>query len=121
MKRIALAFLVGLALFGVVKAGETEDIQFEQYVEACKNHLDDGQSIVADKKYRVIILTMPVAFHYQDATPEVIRGMQREAIKGMRGEEVDVRIIKSLKINMVFNYITIDKKIVPITVSYKDL
>lgn len=121
MKRIALAFLVGLTLFGVVKAGETEDIQFEQYVEACKNHLDDGQSIVADKKYRVIILTMPIAFHYQDATPEVIRGMQREAIKNMGEEKADVRIIKSLKINMVFNFITIDKKIVPITVSYRDL
>ena len=42
MKRIALAFLVGLTLFGAVKAGETEDIQFEQYVEACKmpKHLE---------------------------------------------------------------------------------
>ena len=121
MKRIALAFLVGLTLFGVVKAGETEDIQFEQYVKVNQENLEDGQSIVADKKYRVIILTMPIAISHQDATPEVIRVMQREAIKAMRGEEADVRIIKSLKINMVINYITIDKKIVPIALSYKDL
>ena len=121
MKRVALAFLFGIALLSSVKADTAEDIQFEQYVEASKENLAEGMSVVADKKYRIIILTMPIAVSYQDAKLDNISEIRNNAIKAMREETADVRIIKALKINIVYNFITIDKKVIPVAISYHDL
>ena len=121
MKRMVLAVLLGLTLCSAAQAGETEDIQFEQYVELSKKSLDKGMSLIADTEYRLMVLTMPLAINHNDATSEVIRVMKNEAVKVMKQNDADVRIIKALKINMIFNYVTIDKKIIPIALSYKDL
>ena len=104
-----------------VNASSTEDIQFKQYVDATKSNLDEGMSVTADEKYRIIVLTMPVAMNYQDATPNVIKMMKKEMIKAMQGEEADIRIIKALKIYFVINYITVDKKLLSIPFSYQEL
>ena len=46
--------------------------------------------------------------------------MKKEMIRIMKTQINDVKVIKSLKINFVFTYITSDKNIIVIPLSYND-
>lgn len=121
MKRIALALLLTFITMSFVNASSTEDIQFKQYVDATKANLDEGMSVTADEKYRIIVLTMPIAMNLQDATPAVIKTMKQEIIKAMQREKAEIRIVKALKIYFIFNYVTIDKKLLAIPLCHQEL
>ena len=123
MKKIGLACFLALSMCFALCADSVEDTQFKQYVELAKAHKDNpkGMTVCADYTYRIIFATLPVPADFSSVTPELIKNLKEVTIKTMKTETDDVRIIRNLKINFVYNYITSDKKIVAITVSYKDL
>ena len=121
MKRIALAFLVGLTLFGAVKAGETEDIQFEQFFEVSKKNMPSNCIAVADKVNRIIFVTGHVEADYDSITPELNKLVKKQMVEAMRKFPADARIIKELKITSIYHFITSDKKVVTVPIYWYDL
>lgn len=121
MKRIALAFLVGLTLFGVVKAGETEDIQFEQFFEVSKKNMPSNCIAVADKVNRIIFVTGHIEADYDSITPELNKLVKKQMLEEMKKFPADARIIKELKITSIYHFITSDKKVVTVPIYWHDL
>ena len=125
MKKLLLGCIFAACVCTGLFAGSADDAQFKQYVEATKNHKTnpEGMTVVADPTYRVIYVTLPLALHKSDATPEVVKAMREAMIKEMSensSNAADKRIIKTLKISIVYSFITIDKNIVTISLSYQD-
>ena len=119
------AFILGFLFcaYGAAYADSVGDAQFKQYVELTRNNASNpqGMTIAADYKYRMIYVTMPISINKADVTPEICRKMKREMIAGMRNEKSDCRIVRDLKISFVYTFITSDKNIFSIPVSYQDL
>ena len=121
---IACLFVVGMGVG--LYADSVEDTQFLQYVETTKNSKDNppGMTVAADAKYRIIYAAMPISINGSDVTPKVIESMKQEMVKGFRSDEemkADLKIIKDLKISFVWTFITTDKSIFSISISYKDI
>ena len=123
MKKIGLACFLALSMCFALCADSVEDTQFKQYVELTKRHKNNpkGMTVCADYTYRVIFVTLPIPADFSSVTPKVMKNMKEGIIKAMKTATDDVKIVRNLKINIVYNYITSDKKIVAITISYKDL
>ena len=122
MKKFAIACFIALTMCFSLYADSVEDIQFNQYVNLTRNAKSnpDGMTVCADKTYRIIYVSMPIAIDFSSITPELIKNMRAEMIKGMKSEVQDVKVIKNLKISVVYTFITSDKNIFAITFSYKD-
>lgn len=122
MKKICLVLVLAIAVCCGVFAGSTEEIQFKQYVELTKKSTSNpkGMSVTADEQYRIIYTTMPTPANSTSLTPQAITELRARMIKQMSTHKNDVKVIKDLKISMVFTFITSDKKVFCIGLSYKD-
>lgn len=123
MKKFLLGcFLVACVCSGLY-AGSAEDTQFKQYVELTRNHQGnpEGMTVTADNTYRIIFVAMPITINKSDVTPQMLKQMRAEMLKGLAKEKADCKVIKDLKISIVYTFITSDKNIFSITFSYKDL
>jgi len=123
MKRFLLGGLLVAGMCTGLYADSAEDAQFKQYVELSRNSPTnpEGMTLCADNTYRIIYAAMPIALNKSDATPELIKVMKTRMLAEMVKQKADCKIIKDLKINMVYTFITSDKNIFTITISYKDL
>ena len=121
MKRMVLALFASLALFGAVKAGETEDIQFEQFFEVSKKNMPSNCIAVADKVNRIIFVTGHIEADYDSITPELNKLVKKQMVEEMRKFPADARIIKELKITSIYHFITSDKKVVTVPIYWHDL
>ena len=122
MKKFLLGCFLAACVCTGLYADSTEDTQFKQYVEMTRNHQNnpEGMTVAADNTYRIIYVAMPVAINKSDVTPQLLRTMRTEMMKGMAKEKADCKIIKDLKISIVYTFITSDKNIFTITFSHKD-
>ncbi|MBR2427403.1 MAG: hypothetical protein IKB16_11770 [Lentisphaeria bacterium] len=122
MKKIILGCLLFCGMISGLYAQSLEDEQFKQYVELTKKSPTNpkGMSVSADYTYRIIYAAMPLPHKHSAFTPQVIAEMKKEMIRIMKTQINDVKVIKSLKINFVFTYITSDKNIIVIPLSYND-
>ena len=119
-------YLVSLLVFGLCIVGYAdlvEEAQFKQYVELTKNSKanPEGMTVCADYTYRIIYATMPTAINSSDVTPQFLKTMKNEILKGITSEKADCKIIKDLKISIVYTFITSDKKIFTLSFSYQDI
>ena len=123
MKRFLLSCLVVSLMCSGLYADKLEDNQFRQYVELTKNSPNnpEGMSVTADYTYRIIYVTLPLALNKSSVTSKVMSEMKEAMIQEMKKEKEDCKVIKDLKIYLVFTYITSDKNLVSISLSYKDL
>ena len=123
MKKFYLVSLLVLVVCMGVYADSAEDTQFKQYVELTRNHKNnpEGMTVCADYTYRIIYAAMPLAINYSDVTQQAMKSMKSEMLKGIAKEQADCKIIKDLKISIVYTFITSDKRIFTISFSYKDL
>lgn len=123
MKSAFLGCLLVLSVCFGLYADTTADTQFKQYVELTKNDKDnpEGMTVCADNTYRIIYVAMPLPVNSTDVTPQVLQTMKKEMVAGIAKEEADCKIIRDLKISIVYTFITSDKRIFSITFSHKDL
>ena len=123
MKKILLACMLLLSTTVTLFANSTEETQFWQYVEANKKNAGNppGMRLVADSKYRIIYTSMPIAVHSGSVTPKLRDKMKKNMLVAIRKEKADCAVIKDLKITIVYAFITSDKSVFTITISYKDL
>lgn len=123
MKKLLLGCLVVSLMCVGLYADSIEDNQFRQYVELTKNSPSnpDGMSVSADYKYRIIYATLPLPLNKSDVTPDVAAEMRNAMLTEIKKEKADCKVIKDLKIYFVFTFITSDKNLVMISISYKDL
>ena len=78
-------------------------------------------TVTADNKYRIIYIAMPLSANKSSITPEVKKAMLDAMLQEMRKQDADRKVIKDLKINLVYNFITSDKNIVTIPISFNDI
>jgi|GEM_PF-5017863 len=123
MKKFYLVSLLVMVVCMGMYADSTEDAQFKQYVKLTRNHKNnpEGMTVYADYTYRIMYVAMPIAINYSDVTPQVLKAMKSEMLKGIAKEKADCKIIKDLKISIVYTFITSDKRIFTVSFSHKDL
>ncbi len=123
MKRVLLGCFVVFVMCVGLYAGSLEDNQFRQYVELTKKapNNPDGMSVTADYQYRIIYATLPLPMNKSSVTPTMLRNMKTAMLQEMRKQEADCKVIRDLKIHLVFTYITSDRSLIVLSVSYKDL
>ena len=123
MKKYTILFAILLSICSSVFANSIEKIQFRQYVEMTQKHANTPQSmsIVADEKYRVIFCTMPLSINLDSVTPKVTTELKENMIKELRKETADVKIIKDLKITIVYSFITTNRKVISIAITYNEI
>lgn len=104
-------------------ADSAEDIRFRQYVEENKKAKNNpkGMSICADYTYRIIFSTMPLAVNYSDVTPRAKENMRKGMLAELLKDKAACKVMKDLKITIVFTVITSDKRAFSVVLSYKDL
>ena len=122
MKKIGLACFLALTMCFTLYAGALEDTQFKQYVEINRNSKDnpEGMTVCADSTYRIIYFSMPTTIDFSSVNPQVMKNMKQAMLKEISKLKDDIKIIRNLKINLVYTFITSDKNIFTITISYKD-
>ena len=124
MKKICLILLIiaGFTSAGLLHAASLNDTQFDQYVQLTKNSKANppGMTLVADKTYRVMYITMPIAIPYSSVTPEVIAKMKDAMLSSLKKSAADCKVIKDLKITVVYNFMTTDKYLFTIPFSYQE-
>ena len=125
MKKVLLICAVMFGVCFSVFADAAGDAQFRQYVEVTKASPTnpDGMTVAADYKYRIIYCAMPLPVSSSDITDDVLEAMKNEMMKAMRASDFreDRRVIRELGINFVYTFITTDKRIITIGISYKDI
>ena len=123
MKKSLLFCLLALGLCIGLYAESTEDTQFKQYVELTKNDKEnpEGMTVAADCKYRIVYVAMPIPTNMSAVTPETIAELKADMIKEMRSEKDECKVVRDLKISFVYSFITSDRRVIAIPVSYKDL
>lgn len=123
MKKMFLGCFLALSMCFGLCAGALEDAQFKQYVETTKNDKDNpkGMTVCADNTYRIIYVAMPAAVNYSSVTPQVLKEMKKELVAEAAKEKEDCKIIKDLKITVVYTFITTDKRMFTVVLSHKDL
>ena len=121
-KSILVCLLFSCMCFGLY-ADSVEDVQFKQYVEMTRKSEanSDGMTVCADPAYRIIFASMPIPLNYASVTPQVVQAMKKEMLAAIAKQEADCKIIKDLKISVVYTFITSDKGVFSIAISYKDL
>ena len=123
MKKIVLGCLLFLGMISGLYADKTEDTQFNQYVESTKKSSlnTQGMSVTADSTYRIIYACMPISASSSHFTQETYKVMKKSMIEEMSKETAEVKVIKDLKIQFVFSFVTTDKKLISIPLSCQDL
>ena len=120
---IACLFVVGMGVG--LYADSVEDTQFLQYVETTKNSKDNppGMTVAADAKYRIIYAAMPISLNKSNVTPEILDKMRKSMLAAFQAPNMkaDCKVIKDLRISLVYTLITTDKKVFTISFSYQDL
>ena len=122
MKKICLVLVLVVAACGVF-ASSAEKIQFRQYVELTKKSPTNpaGMTIVADEQYRIIYATMPLPINSSNVNEQEINVMRASMLQGCKKHKNDIKIMKDLKISLVYTFVTSDKKVFCISLSYQDL
>ena len=123
MKKYTVLFAILVSICSSVYAESIQNTQFRQYVEMIKKHANTPQamSIVADERYRIIFCTMPLSINLDSVTPQVTTDLKENMIKELRKETADVKIIKDLKITLVYSFITTNRKVVSIAITYNEI
>lgn len=123
MKKLLLGCLLSACVCSGLYADPVEDTQFKQYVELTRNHESnpEGMTVSSDATYRIIYAAMPIPMNKSDVTPEVIGKMKEQMLKEIAKEKADCKVIRDLKIRIVYTFITSDKDVFSISLSYKDL
>lgn len=125
MKKSLIAGLFALGMFAGLYADPAEDAQFQQYVKLTKESKSNpqGMTVCADPTYRIIYAAMPISLNKSDVTPEILGKMRKAMLTSFQAPSMnaDRKIIKDLKISLVYTLITTDKKIFTISFSYQDL
>lgn len=121
MKKFLFCCLIVIGMASAF-ADSTADIQFKQYVEMTRNNKTNppGMTVSSDAKYRILYAAMPIAVNKSAITPDIVRQMKAGMITEMAKLEADCKIIKDLKITMIYTFITTDKYSIVIPISYKD-
>ena len=123
MKKICLACFSVMCLCISLYANAVDKIQFEQYVELTKKSKSNpkGMTVVGDSTYRIMYIALPIAINYGDVTTQVKNKMKENMLAVMRQEKADCKVIKDLKIRLIYSFITSDQKIFTITLNYQDI
>lgn len=123
MKKIILVCLVFLGMSMALFADAVSDTQFRQYVELTRKHKNNpkGMTVTADYTYRIIYAAMPMPNASSDITPQVMANMKKAMLAAMRKQKADCKIMKNLKIQTVYTFITSDRKVFSISISYLDI
>ncbi len=125
MKKTLIAGLFVVSMFAGLYADSTEDAQFQQFVQLSKEDKNNpqGMTISSDSTYRIIYAALPIAINYAQATPANIAKMKKGMLDAIRTPEMKAqcKAIKDLKISFVYTFITTDKKIFSIPLSYQEL
>lgn len=121
MKKIVLVCMLFLGM-AVAFADATALTQFRQYVELTRKSPSnpEGMTVVADETYRILYVSMPIAVSSKDLNAKIIEDMKKNMLAAMRNSKADISIIKDIKINIVYTFITSDKQLFSIPISYKD-
>jgi aspartate aminotransferase-like enzyme len=121
-KFLSLLFVAGFASVGMLYAAPVDDTQFDAYVQLTKKSKSNppGMTVVADKTYRIMYVSMPMAVSYSSVTPDVIAKMKNAMRASMKKSNADLKVIRDLKISLVYTFITTDKKVFSISFSYLD-
>lgn len=125
MKKIILVCLVFLGMSMALFADAVSDTQFRQYVELTRKHKNNpkGMTVTADYTYRIIYVAMPMPMPNasSDILPQVMANMKKAMLAELRKQKADCKIMKNLKIQMVYTFITSDRKVFSISISYLDI
>ncbi len=123
MKKFYLVSLLVMFVCMGAYADSAENAQFKQYVELTRNNKNnpEGMTVCADYTYRIMYAVMPIAINFSDVTPQVLNSMKSEMQKAIAKEKADCKIIKDLKITIIYSFLTSDKRIFTIILSHKDL
>ena len=123
MKKYTVLFAILVSICSSVYAESIQNTQFRQYVEMPQKHANTpkAMSIVADERYRIIFCTMPLSINLDSVTPQVTTDLKENMIKELRKETADVKIIKDLKITIVYSFITTNRKVVSIAITYNEI
>jgi hypothetical protein len=123
MKKFILGCLLCAGVsFGLYATSAEEAVQFQQYVELTKKNPNNpkGMTVCADSTYRIIYVTTPVTWSSADLTPEKQTQLRNVLLNSCRKHKKDVDLIKTLKLYMVFSFITSDKKMISVPLSFKE-
>ena len=122
MKKLILGTFLFLGIISALYADSNADKRFKEYVELTRKNPNNppGSTIVADNTYRIMYMTLPIDCRASQMSPEVLKKLREMMLEGMRKETEDVKIIKELKISIVYTIITKDKKVFCIPISYND-
>lgn len=124
MKKFILICTIMLGVLPALFADAAEDAQFRQYVELSQKSPTNppGMTITADPTYRIVIVyvTMPIAASKSNIDAAHIAVMKQAMINTMRNMKEDLRVIKSLNISTVYTFITVDKYLFSIPISYQE-
>ena len=125
MKKVLVVCLLVFGWFAGLYADSAADTQFQQYVKMTREHKNNppGMTVCADPVYRIIYAAMPIAINKADLTPEIRAKMKKSMLETFRTPDMkaDCKIIRDLKISIVYTLITTDRKIVTVSFSYHDL
>ena len=123
MKKLILGTFLFLGIISALYAESNADKRFKEYVELTRKNPNNlpGSTIVADNTYRIMYMTLPLNCYASQVSPEQHKKARELLVEGMRKQTEDVKIIKELKISLVYTLITKDKKVFCITFSYNDL
>ena len=124
MKKFILGWLLCAGVtFGLYASSAEEAVQFQQYVELTKKNASNpkGMTICADATYRIMYVTTPVPWSSTDLTPAKEKQLRQVMLNSFRKHKKDIELIKTLKIYIVYSFITSDKKIISVPLSFKDI
>ena len=118
MKKICLVLVLVVAACGVF-ASSAEKIQFRQYVELTKKSPTNPAGM--DEQYRIIYATMPLPINSSNVNKQNIDDTRASMLQEFKKYKNDIKIMKDLKIALVYTFVTSDKKVFCISLSYQDL
>ena len=123
MKKAFLGCLAVLSMCFGLYADSTADTQFKQYVEVTRNNKEnpEGMTVCADNTYRILYMAFPLPVNSSDVTPEVLKAAKKEMLAEMAKDDDDKKVIKDLKISIVFTFVTTDKRMFSINISHMEL
>ena len=122
MKKICLCCLLLFCVsFGLFAASE-DDVTFREYVELTRKSPTNpkGMTVTADYEKNIIYCAVP-APGLGTVTDAEKKQMKEQMLKTFRENKADVRVVKRLKISIVFVFITDSDKMLTISISHNEI
>ena len=119
MKLLKILYVSLVSFVSVSYAQAQADTWFDMLYEATKENIPSGTSIAADKKSKIIYISMKLPISSKDG-PFDTESAKKGAIKALKNTP-DAKFIKGSTCSVIYCYITTDNKSYSIIINATDL